>query len=190
MDHLARNADGDELLFVHEGTGDLFCDYGHLAFEAGDYIVLPRGTMWRLECDGARPILLIEATNGRYMLPDKGLVGDHAIFDPAMLDVPRVDEAFKAQTASARPWRVVIKRRDTPSRPSPIPYNPLDAIGWHGDLAPVPHQRARYPSADVAIAITCRRRAHTTFVATFRGLHLRAPPVRDRPGRDQGPVLP
>ena len=42
MDHLARNADGDELIFVHQGAGDLYCDYGHLAFRAGDYVVLPR----------------------------------------------------------------------------------------------------------------------------------------------------
>ena len=47
MDFLARNADGDELIFVHEGEGELFCDYGHLPFRAGDYIVLPRTTMWR-----------------------------------------------------------------------------------------------------------------------------------------------
>ena len=32
MDHLARNGDGDEILFVHAGAGDLYCDYGHLAF--------------------------------------------------------------------------------------------------------------------------------------------------------------
>ena len=50
---LARNADGDELLFVHAGSGDLFCDYGHLAIEAGDYILIPRGTMWRVECAAA-----------------------------------------------------------------------------------------------------------------------------------------
>ncbi len=31
MDHLARNGDGDELIFVHQGAGDLYCDYGHLA---------------------------------------------------------------------------------------------------------------------------------------------------------------
>eukprot|EP01034_Spumella_vulgaris_P012832 gene12832-16342_t len=46
MDHLVRNADGDELLFVHAGRGELFCDYGHLSIEAGDYVLLPRGTMW------------------------------------------------------------------------------------------------------------------------------------------------
>src|SRR5690349_6663601 len=43
MAHLARNADGDELIFVHEGQGAMFCDFGHLSFSAGDYIVLPRG---------------------------------------------------------------------------------------------------------------------------------------------------
>ncbi len=30
MDYLVRNADGDELLFVHEGAAELYCDYGHL----------------------------------------------------------------------------------------------------------------------------------------------------------------
>ena len=48
MPGLARNADGDQLLFVHQGAGDLFCDYGRIAFVAGDYLYLPRGTMWRL----------------------------------------------------------------------------------------------------------------------------------------------
>ena len=48
MTELARNGDGDQLLFVHEGAGDLFCDYGHLEYRDGDYIVIPRGTMWRL----------------------------------------------------------------------------------------------------------------------------------------------
>ena len=48
MPALARNADGDQLLFVHQGDGELFCDYGRLPFEAGDYLYLPRGTMWRL----------------------------------------------------------------------------------------------------------------------------------------------
>src|SRR6266702_3414686 len=63
MDRLVRNGDGDELIFVHEGSGSLFCDFGHLRFRAGDYIVLPRGTMWRIECDGPVTALLIEATN-------------------------------------------------------------------------------------------------------------------------------
>jgi len=133
MDHLVRNADGDQLLFVHEGKGELHCDFGHLSFEAGDYIVLPRGTMWRLECAGAAAVLMIEATNSTFMLPEKGLLGAHALFDAAMLDVPAMDAAFRAQQ-DERDWRVRIKCRGAVSTAT-FPFNPLDASGWHGDLA-------------------------------------------------------
>ena len=62
MQHLVRNADGDELLFIHQGAGDIFCDYGHLVFSEGDYIVLPRGTLWRLQLTEPVVALMIEAT--------------------------------------------------------------------------------------------------------------------------------
>src|ERR1700730_10162706 len=39
MADLARNADGDQLLFVHAGSGAFFCDYGHLAIAAGGFFV-------------------------------------------------------------------------------------------------------------------------------------------------------
>ena len=42
-------------------------------------------------------MLLIENTDGAYQLPEKGLVGPHAIFDAAVLDHPRPDDAFRAQ---------------------------------------------------------------------------------------------
>jgi homogentisate 1,2-dioxygenase len=161
MDGLARNADGDELLFVHQGRGELFCDFGHLDFVSGDYLVLPRGTMWRLDCAESAALLLIEATNASYMLPDKGLVGGHAIFDPAMLDVPRVDEAFLAQQ-DEKAWRVAVKRRNAVSTVT-FPYNPLDAIGWHGDLA-----ACRINLRDIRPLMSHRYHlppsAHTTFL--------------------------
>ena len=162
MDALARNADGDELLFVHQGCGDLYCDFGRLPFQTGDYIVLPRGTMWRLDCTEPAAILLIEATNASYMLPEKGLVGGHAIFDPAMLDAPRVDEAFLAQQ-DEKPWRVAVKRRNAVSTVT-FPYNPLDAVGWHGDLSV-----CRINVRDIRPLMSHRYHlppsAHTTFVA-------------------------
>ena len=163
MDHLARNADGDELLFVHAGRAELYCDYGHLAIEAGDYVVLPRGTMWRLDVAEPMQILLIEATGSSYQLPDKGLIGEHAIFDPATLDLPRIDDAFKAQAAQPGEWRVVIKRRNLLSIVT-YPYNPLDALGWHGTLHPV-----RINVRDLRPLVSHRYHlppsAHTTFVA-------------------------
>ena len=166
MDHLARNSDGDELLFVHEGAGSLYCDYGHLRIEAGDYIVIPRGTMWRTAFDGAASLLLIEATNDSYRLPDKGLVGNHAIFDPAMLDTPAIDEAFRAQQTpegKTETWRIRVKRRNQISTVT-YPFNPLDAVGWHGTLAPV-----RINMRDIRPLMSHRYHvppsAHTTFLA-------------------------
>jgi len=162
MDHLVRNADGDELVFVHQGRGALYCDFGHLDCEAGDYIVLPRGTMWRLDCAEPVAALLIEATNASYMLPDKGLVGPHAIFDPAMLDTPAIDAAFLEQQ-DERPWRVAVKRFGAVSTVT-YPYNPLDAVGWHGDLS-----ACRLNVRDIRPLMSHRYHlppsAHTTFMA-------------------------
>lgn len=134
MQQLARNSDGDELLFIHQGQGELYCDYGHLHFGEGDYLLLPRGTQWRVETDGLQA-LLIEATQSHYGLPDKGLLGEHAIFDPAVLRAPEINNAFKAQQHE-NPTEVVVKRRGLLSTLR-YPFNPLDAVGWHGNLMPV-----------------------------------------------------
>ena len=162
MDHLVRNGDGDDLLFLHRGHGDFFCDYGRLPVEQGDYVVIPRGTMWRLDAEGPVEALLIEATGGFYRLPDKGMVGRHAVFDPAALVLPRIDDAFRAQQGPGT-WQVRIKRRGRISCAT-FPFNPLDAVGWHGDLSvaklnvreirPLMSHRYHLPPS-----------AHTTFVA-------------------------
>ena len=163
MDHLVRNSDGDELIFVHEGDGDLFCDYGHLAIRDGDYVILPRGTQWRITPKSAMTALLIEATNDGYRLPDRGPLGAHAVFDPGVLDVPAMDEAFKAQQTED-PWRVTVKRRGLFSTIT-YPYNPLDAVGWQGTLTPV-----RLNWRDIRPVMSHRYHlppsVHSTFVAS------------------------
>ena len=162
MDHLVRNADGDDLLFVHAGEGSLYCDFGHMTFSEGDYIMLPRNTAWRVEAKGPLHLLMIEATNDHYMLPDKGLVGDHAIFDPAVLETPHLDDAFEAQK-SEQPWRIRVKRHNQISTVT-YPYNPLDAVGWKGNLMPV-----RLNWRDIRPLMSHRYHvppsAHTTFLA-------------------------
>ena len=162
MDYLVRNADGDDLLFIHEGSAELYCDYGHLTLRDGDYVVIPRSTMWRLVPNEPLFVLMIEATNDSYQLPEKGLVGNHAIFDAAMLDTPKIDDAFKAQY-SENTTQVQIKRHNKVSTVT-FPFNPLDAIGWHGDLSVM-----RINWRDIRPLMSHRYHlppsAHTTFVA-------------------------
>jgi homogentisate 1,2-dioxygenase len=163
MPALARNADGDQLLFIHAGTGDLFCDYGHIAYEAGDYIYLPRGTMWRLRPSGPTAVLTIQATNSHFTLPDKGLLGGHALFDPAMLDTPVMDEVFTAHQAEEGGFPVEIKKRGQVSVAT-YPYNPLDAVGWHGELAPV-RLNVRHIRPVVSHRYHLPPSVHTTFLS-------------------------
>ena len=162
MRELVRNGDGDELLFVHEGAGDLFCDFGHLSYREGDYIVLPRGTMWRLEPHDDTSLLLIEASDGAYRLPDRGMLGEHAFFDPAVLETPAINDRFLKQQGNGE-WKVGVKRRNEISTIT-YPFNPLDAAGWKGSLAPV-----KLNWRDIR-PITSHRyhlppSVHTTFVA-------------------------
>jgi len=125
-------------------------------------VLVPRGTMWRIEVCEPLSALLIEAVNSSYELPDKGLLGGHAIFDPAMLDTPVMDAAFVAQRGDERPWKVLIKRHQEVSIAT-FPFNPLDAVGWHGDLCV-----ARINVQDIRPVMSHRYHlppsAHTTFV--------------------------
>ena len=180
MDHLVRNQDGDDLLFIHEGAGEFFCDWGRLAYRDGDYIVIPRGGMWRIVPSAPTTMLLIECTEGTYTMPEKGILGPHAIFDPAMLDVPAMDEKFRAQQADD-PWKVIVKRVGKLSTIE-YPFNPLDAVGWHGDLCVV-----RLNVRDIRPLMSHRYHlppsAHTTFVGRNFIVCTFAPrPIESDPG--------
>jgi homogentisate 1,2-dioxygenase len=131
MAHLVRNSDGDELLFIHYGSGELYCDYGHLSFRDGDYLMIPRGTAWRIEVTDPLTVLMMENKDAAYSLPERGILGPNAVYDPAILDYPRLDSAFKAQQGNDT-WQVHIKRLNQISKVT-FPFNPLDAVGWHGD---------------------------------------------------------
>jgi homogentisate 1,2-dioxygenase len=117
--------------------------------------------MWRIEPSIATTMLLIEATEGSYQLPEKGILGPHAIFDPAILDTPKMDHDFRNQQIDVETV-VVVKRRGRLSTIT-YPFNPLDAVGWHGELVPV-----RVNWRDIRPLMSHRYHlppsAHTTFV--------------------------
>ena len=134
MNGLVRNADGDDLIFLHRGALDFYCDFGHLEISQGNYLVIPRGTTWRVETTASIEALLIATIGQRIQAPDRGLLGRHALWDPGVLTTPELNDQFKQQ--SDQPWTVTVKRRDQLSTVN-FPHNPLDAVGWKGDTVPV-----------------------------------------------------
>lgn len=50
-EYFYKNADADEMLFIHRGTGTLRTLVGNIRFEYGDYLIIPRGMIYQIEFD-------------------------------------------------------------------------------------------------------------------------------------------
>ena len=125
-----RFGDGDALCFVHRGSGVLGTEYGPLRYRAGDYLLIPRTTTHRFDGDEPTEVLVVEALEGRMQLPDRGLLGRHALFDPAILEVPEPEPHDEQGEFEIR-----LLRRGTTTTIT-YPFHPFDVVGWKGDLAP------------------------------------------------------
>lgn len=161
MMYFFRNADADEVLFIHQGSGRLETDYGPLLYQSGDYLLIPRGTVYRLEPAQKNEILVIESFS-EVRFPDKGMLGQHALFDPAVVKVPTPEVPIK-KSFQQDEYEVRIKRCGEYTKVF-YPFYPMDTVGWKGtlsvqqlnvkDIRPVLSDRYHLPPS-----------AHTTFVA-------------------------
>ncbi len=106
-------------------------EYGPLDYGPGDYLVVPRGTTYRFEPATPTDLLVVEACESRFQLPDKGLLGRHALFDPAAIEVPEAEAIDEAGE-----FTVVVKRLGQDTRVT-YPFHPCDVVGWKGDVAPM-----------------------------------------------------
>jgi homogentisate 1,2-dioxygenase len=158
MPYYFRNANGDELYFIHRGKGIIETDFGPLNFEKGDYIVLPQAVTYRIKPETTDNFFLIIQSKTEFREPEKGLIGQHALYDSAVIQTPEPQPIADTQNE----WEVRIKADDEYSSVF-YPFNPLDVVGWKGDLTvwkinmrdirPIMSHRVHLPPS-----------AHTTFV--------------------------
>lgn len=132
MPYFVRNADGDEVQFVHSGRGRFETDYGILSYEPGDYLVIPKGTTYRIVVDSGPSLFLIAESPEPVVLPERGLLGRHALFDPGVLVAPEPAPVTDAREREQE-WEVRIKR-DGEYTKVVYPFYPMDVVGWKGDL--------------------------------------------------------
>lgn len=124
-----RNADGDELHFVHQGKGLLRTDYGALRYEPGDYLLVPRGTSYQVLPDSSANMSLILQTRGEIDFPQRGNIGHYAPFDYGVLEIPELE----APEPDGPEWELRVKRM---GQLTSVFYDfcPFDVVGWKGDL--------------------------------------------------------
>ena len=58
-DYFYKNSQADEIIFIHEGSGELRTGFGALRFSYGDYVVVPRGTIYQISFDTSENRLFI-----------------------------------------------------------------------------------------------------------------------------------
>ena len=131
MPYFLRDSDGDVCYFVHEGSGTIESDYGPLKYKAGDYLIMPKGTTHRVVPDVEENFFFVIEGTGEFRLPDRGLMGKHAHFDPGVMEAPEPDPHDEAGEFEVR------VKRDNEFTSLWFAWHPLDVVGWQGDVCPV-----------------------------------------------------
>lgn len=71
MNYFYKNTDADELIFIHKGTGKLRTFLGNIDFKYGDYLMVPRGTIYKLEFDDTDNRLFIVESRDPFFTPKR-----------------------------------------------------------------------------------------------------------------------
>jgi len=127
-----KNADADEVLFVHEGTGTLKTQYGNIAFGYGDYLVIPRGTIYQLEFDTENNRLFIVDSFSPVTFPKRYLSKYGQLLEHAPFCERDIRKPVNLQTFDEKgEFLIKVKKRG-------LMYNiwyanhPFDVVGWDG----------------------------------------------------------
>jgi homogentisate 1,2-dioxygenase len=135
-DFFYRNAHAYELIFVHQGSGTLESQFGNLKFGAGDYVVIPGGTLYRLIHETSETRYLIieafgEITPPKHYLNKHGQLLEHAPFCERDIRVPEFTDAIDQQGDFN-----ILVRTFRGLQEYTMAHHPFDIVGWDGYYYP------------------------------------------------------
>jgi homogentisate 1,2-dioxygenase len=131
-DYFYKNADADEMIFIHKGDGTLKTMYGNIDFDYGDYLIIPRGTVYQFEFKSTDNRLLIVESHGPIETPARyrnnyGQYLEHSPFCERDLRGPQNMETHDEEGE----FLIKIKKRGL-IYPYIYENHPFDLIGWDG----------------------------------------------------------
>lgn len=127
-----KNADADEMIFIHEGEGTFRSPFGEIDLAYGDYLVIPRGTIYQLDFKSANNRLLFIESFSPILTPKKyrndfGQLLEHSPFCERDFKLPNNLQTLDAQGA----FEVLIKKQEM-IHPFTYKNHPFDVVGWDG----------------------------------------------------------
>ncbi len=135
-DYFYKNTDADEMIFVHEGSGTVHTQYGDLIFGYGDYIILPRGTIYQIEFNDENNRLFIVESFSPLRFPKRymskyGQLMEHSPYCERDIRTPQnlktIDETGDFLIKAKKKGMLYGLHYGT---------HPFDVIGWDGCCYP------------------------------------------------------
>ena len=131
-DYFFKNSDADEVLFIHEGSGVLKTIYGKIPFEYGDYLVIPRGTIYQLHFNTEDNRIFITESFSPIRPPKRYINGygqflEHSPYCERDIKLP---EDLETNDVFGD-YKVMIKKENM-IFPYTYASHPFDAVGWDG----------------------------------------------------------
>ncbi len=127
-----KNADSDELLFVHKGSGKLRTLMGNIRFEYGDYLVIPQGVIYQIDFDTQDNRLLYLESKQPIYTPKRyrnwfGQLLEHSPFCERDYKLPTDLENYNETGA----FSLKIKKQSV-LHTLEYATHPFDVVGWDG----------------------------------------------------------
>ncbi|HUX84670.1 MAG TPA: homogentisate 1,2-dioxygenase [Chitinophagaceae bacterium] len=127
-----KNADADELIFIHQGGGTLTTMYGALNFSYGDYLIIPRGTIYQIHFSGPDNRLFLLQTYHPIQFPKKylsryGQLLEHSPYSDRDIRHP----AGLSPVDQQGDFLIRVKKNGM-IYPIHYGYHPFDVVGWDG----------------------------------------------------------
>ncbi len=131
-DYFYKNADADEVIFIHKGEGTFRSFLGNIEFSYGDYIVVPRGMIYQMDFKAADNRLFIVQSFSPIYTPkryrnDFGQLLEHAPFCERDIRRPANLETHD-ETGD---FLIKIRKQDTLHQYT-YATHPFDVVGWDG----------------------------------------------------------
>lgn len=132
VDYFYKNADCDEMIFIHKGSGKLRTFLGSIDFAYGDYLVIPRGMIYQLEFDSADNRHFIVESHHPLYTPKRyrnwfGQLLEHSPFCERDIRRPKDLETHDAKGD----FRMLIKKQGM-LHEMIYATHPFDVVGWDG----------------------------------------------------------
>jgi homogentisate 1,2-dioxygenase len=131
-----KNADADEAIFIHEGKGTLRTMYGDLPFGYGDYLVVPRGTIYQIDFEDANNRVFIVESFSPIRFPKKYLSKYGQLLEHSPYCERDIRPPVNLRTFNEQGDFLIKTKKKGMMYDIHYRNHPFDVVGWDGCCYP------------------------------------------------------